>query len=270
MRALRRIGRDLRNRRHIEAYVVAMVSTVLAIESLVGDVVGDDLRWATVLTALGVLTYHVTVPGPSADLDDVLHNRTSFDETTIGSRLRGAREFWVLGPSVINLLTADTADALRKTVLNRQDGVVRMIVLDPTATEAIRMATRQLDDATEYAAEVLPRAVQATADRLERMTGWSMAGRFEYRFMAFNPGFSMVAIDPHGKGGLLIVEFHGAHNESTASRMHIELTRAASEPWYLYWRDQFEHVWQDARPPDAPVPPDQPAPPEASVQETSA
>jgi hypothetical protein len=250
VRALARIGRDLKLRRHVEVYVLAGASIVIAMGSLVGDVVSEDLRWATVLAALSVLTYQVTVPDRAGDLDEVLHNRTSFDETTFVSRLRGAREVWVLAPSAINLLTVDTADTLRKTVLARGDGIVQVLVLDPGADEAVALASRQLDDATDYPGVDLPRAVQATADRLARMATWPVAGTFEHRHMTFNPGFSIVAIDPHGRDGQLIVEFHGVHNESTASRMHIELTRAASEPWYLYWRDQFEHLWLNARVPE--------------------
>jgi hypothetical protein len=140
-------------------------------------------------------------------------------------------------------------------VLGRGEGIVRVMVLDPSAETAITLAARQLDDSTAFRTVELPPAVQATAARLELMATWPVAGTFEYRYMPFSPGFSIVAIDPHGKDGLLIVEFHGVHNESTASRMHIELTRTASERWYVYWRDQFEHLWQDARPPATPTTP---------------
>lgn len=297
MRTLRRIGRHLRHRRHVEAYIVAAASVVLAVGSLGGDVVSEDLRWATVLAALSVLTYHITVPGSTSDLDDVLHNRTSFEETSFASRLRGAKVVWIMGPSVINLLTGATAGALRSTVLNRHDGEVRVIVLDPSDAAVVELTARHIDDATDYPAEDLRSAVKATAERLAKMAAWGVAGSFEYRFMSFNPGFSIVAIDPYGRGGVLLVEFHGVHNESAASRMHIELTRAASEPWYLYWRDQFEHLWQDARrpmtptapgapeelgapdelapleapeAPEGPKAPEDPKAPEASIQETGA
>ncbi len=44
------------------------------------------------------------------------------------------------------------------------------------------------------------------------------------------------------------VEFHGFHNQVTNTWMHIELTRAESEQWYGYWIEQFERIWQAARP----------------------
>jgi hypothetical protein len=75
-------------------------------------------------------------------------------------------------------------------------------------------------------------------------------GRFEHRFAAYNPGFSLVAIDPQAKHGVVIVEFHGFHNESTGSRMHLELRRQDSQHWFDYWADQFDHIWRSAREPD--------------------
>jgi hypothetical protein len=37
-------------------------------------------------------------------------------------------------------------------------------------------------------------------------------------------------------------------DQVTNTRMHIELTRAEGEQWYGYWIDQFERIWQAARP----------------------
>ena len=59
-------------------------------------------------------------------------------------------------------------------------------------------------------------------------------------------GFSIVAVDPTSRNGRIIVEFHGFHNKATSSRMHIELTRHQSEPWYGYWTEQFQRIWDAA------------------------
>lgn len=248
MSTLRRIGRDILRLRDVEAYAVAAVATVLAVLSLVGDVVGDGIRWAVVLAALGLLTYRIADPSTVADLDEVLHSRASFDDVTISSRLKNARCVWIYGPSAVNLLTSDTASRLRTEVLSRHDGVVRVVVLDPDEHDLVERTSRQLDDAAPYASGDLRRALAVTVDRLERMAGWAVPGTFEYGFAPFNPGFSLVAIDPHGRDGLLIVEFHGAHGP-TDGRMHLELTRAASERWFVYWREQFLQLWEDARRP---------------------
>jgi hypothetical protein len=225
-----------------------MVSIVFAGLSLLGDLAGDDLRWAAVLAALGLLVYQVTLPDEIGDLDRVLLTRAAFGDTTIGARLKDARVLWVFAPSAVNLLTPTTADDLRRTVFARPDGVVQIAVLDPSAPAAVALAARQLDDNTDYPAHELTAALDTTVARLTVIAGWNTPGGLDLRFAAFNPGISLVAIDPHDKDGVVIVEFHGVHNESDVSRMHLELRRRMSEHWYDYWIDQFEHLWAAARP----------------------
>jgi hypothetical protein len=247
----KRIGRDLRRRRNIEAYVIAAVSVVFAALSLVGDLVSDDLRWAAVLSALGLLIYRVADPVEVVDVDGVLHSRVSFEGVSLASRFKSAETVWIYGPSAINLLTASTND-LRRTVLARPNGVVRVAVLDPDSTAAVALAASQLDDRVEFRVQELHGALARTVERLQLIAGWDTPGTLEHRFVPFNPGFSLVAIDPHGPNGVVIVELHGVHNESDDDRMHIELSRRTSEHWYDYWTDQFEHLWSLARPPTTP------------------
>ncbi len=247
---LRRIGRDLRRRRNVDAYVVALFALVFAVFSLVGDRLPEDLRWAVLLAGVGLLVYRVTVPeGRSTTADGLLRDRTDFEGRPLAARLRGARELWVLAPSAVNVLTTPQLDVLRAEVLARPEGAVRVIVLDPARREALRVASRQLDDGLDFPEQTLEPSLRSSVEQLERMRSWQVAGSFEYRLLDFSPGFSLVAIDPSSRHGTVVVEFHGFHNESTGSRMHVELTRADSEQWYAYWIDQFDHAWQRARPP---------------------
>jgi hypothetical protein len=178
----RRVARDLRDRRFIDVYSVAIVAFVLALVSLIGYG-SSQLRWSVVLAALGLLVLRISVPetAPDASLDDLLRDRFAFDAIPLADRLRDAREVWIFAPSGVNLL---------------------------------------------------------------------IPGSFQYRLLAYNPGFSLVAIDPSTRGGRLIVEFHAFHNEATSSRMHVEITRKQSDRWYSYWSDQFERIWAAATPPE--------------------
>jgi hypothetical protein len=176
-------------------------------------------------------------------------HRAAFEGISFGTRLQDAREVWVFGPSAIDLLTAGNTTHLRNQVLSRAEGIVRVVVLDPGKPDAIELTARQLDDGTDYPAAGIARALELAVDRLETMATWKLPGTFEYRFAPFNRGVSLVAINPYGKGGLLIVELHGLHNESNASRMHIEITRSGSEHWFVYWRHQFEYLWDNSRQP---------------------
>ena len=58
----RRIRSDLKRRRFIDAYSAAFVAFTLAVLSLVGDIVPDQLRWAALLTGVGILVRRVTIP----------------------------------------------------------------------------------------------------------------------------------------------------------------------------------------------------------------
>ena len=253
MRIVRRVWRDVRGRRHVEAYVIAAVSLCLTVLSLIGDIVGDDVRWSVVLAALTLLVYRITVADPDHP-DTVLRDRTAFDRRPFASRLGDAREVWIFGPAATNLLTEETANHLRSTVLRRKNGLVRVIVLDPSDTAAVEIASRQLDESLDYPVGSLRRALPEKVGLLELMSRWDVAGELAFRFAPYNPGFSLVAVDPSDADGTVMVEFHGFHNESTASRMHIELTPAESARWFAYWVDQFEHMWKASAAPAPPGP----------------
>jgi hypothetical protein len=248
----RRVGRDLRDRRFIDVYSVAIVAFVLAIVSLIGYG-SSQLRWSVVLAALGLLVLRITIPetAPDASLDDLLRDRFAFDAVPLADRLRDAREVWIFAPSGVNLLTAHHCELLRGGPLSRSGGVVRVVVLDPSRDAAIDLATRQLDDSLDYPTQKFRASLEATIGKLEAITSWLVPGSFQYRLLGYNPGFSLVAIDPSTRGGRLIVEFHGFHNEATSSRMHVEITRKQSDRWYTYWTDQFERIWSAAAPPEA-------------------
>jgi hypothetical protein len=247
----RRVGRDLRDRRFIDVYSVAIVAFVLALVSLIGYG-SSQLRWSVVLAALGLLVLRISVPetAPDASLDDLLRDRFAFDAVPLADRLRDAREVWIFAPSGVNLLTAHNCELLRGGPLSRSGGIVRVVVLDPSRDAAIDLATRQLDDSLDFPTQKFRASLEATIGKLEAITSWPVPGRFQYRLLAYNPGFSLEAIDPSTRGGRLIVEFHAFHNEATSLRMHLEITRKQSDRWYSYWSDQFERIWAAATPPE--------------------
>ncbi len=246
----RRVARDLRDRRFIDVYSVAIVAFVLAVVSVVGYG-SDQLRWTVVLAALGLLVLRISIPetSPEASLDDVLRDRFAFDSVPLSDRFRDAREVWIFAPSAVNLLSTHNCQLLRNGPLSRDGGIVRVVVLDPSRDAAVDLATLQLDDSLDYPMQNFRTSLETTVGKLEVMTRWPVVGSFQYRMLAYNPGFSLVAIDPSARGGRLIVEFHAFYNEATSSRMHVEFTRKQSDRWYTYWSDQFERIWGAAAPP---------------------
>lgn len=243
----RRMGRDLRHLRNIDAYAVAVLVFVFAVLSMAGDILPDNARWAVLLIGVGVLVFRVTLPDQDdGSADDVLKDRSAFEDKPFSARLREASELWVFAPSAINLLPPQNCDTIRTTILAKPDGVVRIVVLDPSEEAAVRFTTRQLDDSLDYPSQTFRSSLKATVAQLERMASWEKRGSFGHRLTDYNPGFSLVAIDPGTRHGVVIVEFHGFHNQVINTRMHIELTRASSDQWYTYWLGQFERIWEAA------------------------
>lgn len=243
----RRIAHDLRNRRFVDAYSAACVAFVLAVLSLIGDIVPDQIRWAALLAGVGFLVLRITLPeSVGVSLDECFQDRFAFDANPLADRLQSAKEIWIYAPTGVNLLSAHNCELLRTGILNRPDGAVRVVVLDPTKEAAVQITTRQLDDSLDYPTQNFSSSLQATLHLLQAVASWNFMGTFAYRLLGYNPGFSMVAIDPSARNGCVIVEFHGFHNEATSSRMHIEITRRQSEHWYDYWTDQFNRIWHAA------------------------
>jgi hypothetical protein len=255
----RRIFDDLKARENIDTYALTVVLFVFALLSIFSDELGD-LRWAVLLSGVGLIIYRVTLPkDPVEPAVELLHDRSVYDTVPLSALLERARDVRVFAPSAVNLLSAQICETLRNTVLAHESGLVRVVILDGREEEAVRLAARQLDDSLEYPVQRLPAALRSTMERLLHMARWRTAGSFSCRVLAYNPGFSLVLIDPETPRGRVIVEIHGFHNLSTSSRMHLELTRGRNERWYAYWVNQFDHIWDAARP-VTPVPVTDPEP----------
>ena len=66
----------------------------------------------------------------SGTMDDLLNDRFAFDKLPFSERLRDAKEVWIFAPSAVNILSAHNCELLRTGILNRPDGIVRVVVLD--------------------------------------------------------------------------------------------------------------------------------------------
>ncbi|MBG0814054.1 hypothetical protein [Planomonospora sp. ID82291] len=250
----RKVAGDIKARRNLDVYAVAAVTVLFAVLSTIGDILPDNLKWTVVLAGIGLLVYRVAVPPePAAKQDDLLGDRSAYEHVPLHVRFRQARDVRILAPSAVNLLSPQTCELLRSTVLSRADGTVRVLVLDPAETAAVGIASAQLDDSVDLPVQRLPDAVRTTVGHLRAMGRWQVKGDFGARLLPYSPGFSLIALDPDTAHGKVIVETHGFRNTSTASRMHLELTRENSPHWYAYWLQQFEHAWQTGSPLDGAV-----------------
>jgi hypothetical protein len=243
-RGARRVANDIRERRHLEAYSLFLVTLGVTVVGLVGDL-PDRLVNPVVLAGLAFLVLWTTSPraaepGAGVSPDAVLLDRGAYG--SFGDLLADATELWMYAPTGINVLLRHTADIRRW--LERRGTSARVVMLDPdsAALDATRL---QLDQSTDLDSAL--RASLATVARLDALD------RFELRLLAINPGFSLVVLDPGRVGGRLIVEFHGFQDDSISDRMHVDIQRSQSPHWFQYWVGRFEAIWEAAREPSRPA-----------------
>lgn len=218
-----------------------LVTVPFSALSTFGDILPSGLRWSACLGALGILLYRETVPAaPSAGLQPA--DRARFVRTPVAPLLESAVEVWLFAPSGKNFLSSEHCAALAR-VLRCPDAVVRCVVLDPRRTEAVGIASAQMG--CDRGLEPLPKALAAGLERLRVIAGWGLPGDFSCRLFGYNPGFSLIAIDPR-RGGPILVELHGVRNETSSGRMSLLFTRGEHPHWHNYWTAQFLDIWDQS------------------------
>ncbi|HUN05001.1 MAG TPA: hypothetical protein PLQ56_00310 [Aggregatilineales bacterium] len=232
IRRLQRIGKDILAGRNIDAYVVGAIAIVLAILGVLDDIIPLNVKLSAILAALALLVLNTTRPETrSADLDEVLQDRRGFGR--FQDLIKGRRALWIYGPSAVNILR--DRPLIREDILDR-GGEVRVLVQDPNAAAGLDQLHHILDQTDD-----LENSLRMSIDNLGRMKDWG--GKFEYRLLAYSPGFSIVVVDPEGREGKVIVEFFGYQNDLITERMHIEISRQESQHWFEYWVKQYEKMW---------------------------
>lgn len=237
-----RILADFRQRRFLDLYATTVVAFVFVALLLVGADLPDDVRWSLLFAALGFLLLRMALAGHT---EDRFLDRSAYDRHPITEDLRAAKDVWIFAPVGTNFLTDERCDLLRRGPLGRDDGSVRIVVLQ--AFDAGDPISAQLDALLDHPVQTAATSLRETQGRLQIMAQWPVKGTFGYGEIAFNPGFSIVAVDPQSPGGYANVEFHGFRNDAIGSRMHIRLTRDDGQ-WYRYWLEQFEEIWRSTLP----------------------
>lgn len=231
---LQRIGSDIVAGRNIEAYVISVIAVILAIAGVVDDAIPTDWKLAAILAALALLVFQTTRPEKqAADLDSVLHNRQAMG--AFHDLIHGTRTLWIYGPSAINVLR--DMPFIKREILDH-GGKVRVMIQDPESQIGMQILHDQMDKTLD-----LEKSIQMSLDILANAARWGV----EYRLKDYNPGFSMVVIDPDKRNGRVIVEFLGFRNELITDRMHISISREQSQYWFDHWTKQYEALWDSAR-----------------------
>src|SRR5262249_51620287 len=80
----------------VHAYAVARIWFVFAVLSVIGAILPVNARWPVLLVGVGVLVFRLTLPEHyEGSADDVLKDRSAFEDKPLSARLRVATEVWV-------------------------------------------------------------------------------------------------------------------------------------------------------------------------------
>ncbi|GAB4527381.1 MAG: hypothetical protein OHK0046_45130 [Anaerolineae bacterium] len=240
IRTLRRILKDVASGKNIEAYVLTVIGIIMAVVTVVDNIITIEVQLAVILGTLALLVFKTTAPTqPDTDLDSVLLDRQSYGP--LREFIKGAKTMWVYGPSAVNVLT--NSPDIEREILAR-GGELRVILQDPNAQPSLDILHHQLDSFSH----LLVKDIDRSKDILDTLRTRS-AYKIDYRLLPYSPGFSVVILDPDGREGRLVIEFFGYASASIGDRMHIEIHRQQSNYWFEYWAAQFQNMWNDARDP---------------------
>ena len=232
---LRRVLDDLVNFRNVDAYVVAILGIIMIVLGVLNPQ-GDQVYLLVVTAGMVVLLFRETAPpSKEVDLDSVLHTRQTYKP--LREFLQGAKTVWICGPSNYNVLRDA---ALQREVLDR-GGEVRVLLQDPEAESSMAILRQQLDPTSD-----LDHDIHGALLLLDKMRANN--GKADYKMLPYNPGFSMLIVNPTDGGGYLTVEFFGFHNKLIDERMHIVIERRSSQYWFEYWTKQYQSMWDASKP----------------------
>lgn len=231
---IRRVIDDLINLRNVDAYVVAFIGIALILLDVLGAI-EIDAYLSVITAALVVLLFRETTPPKvQLDLDNVLLDRQSYKP--LREFLQQADVVWVSGPSNYNVLRDP---ALQREVLDH-GGEARVLLQDPEQLASMAILRQQLDTTSD-----LDHDIRGSLLLLDKMRA---SGNADYRLLPYNPGFSMLIVNPDSGNGYMTVEFFGYHNQLIDERMHILIERRQSQQWFDYWKRQYEIMWAAAKP----------------------
>src|SRR5664279_891681 len=231
---LRRVFDDLINLRNVDAYVVAFLGVIMVALGVINPP-NDQIYLVVITAAMVVLLFRTTAPpNTKVDLDSVLHNRQNYKP--LREFLQDAHVVWLCGPSNFNALR----DSALQHVMQDRGREVRVLLQNPDETPSMTILRQQLDTTSD-----LDHDIRGSLILLEKMRS---SGSTDYRLLPYNPGFSMLIVNPHESSGYLTVEFFGFHNDLIDERMHILIERHSSQYWFDYWIKQYEMMWDASKP----------------------
>jgi hypothetical protein len=163
-------------------------------------------------------------------------NRSEFEES-FENFLEDAKQVDIFGMSLMPIITAYWGCLSEKAKARCK---LRFLLVDPDCP-AVSAAMGSVEDTLHLRPNV-KEDIQNSVRRLEPLLEM---GNAELRFTSFAPSFGLLITDPGKPNGKTQVELY-AYGISPGDRPHFVITQAY-EPWYDFFTQQFERLWESAR-----------------------
>jgi len=164
-------------------------------------------------------------------------NRSKFEESFEGF-LEDAKRVDIFGMSLMPVITTYWG-CLSEKVKARCE--FRFLLVDPNCP-AVNTAMASVEDTLYLRPPNVREDIQNSVRRLEPLL---KMGNAKLRFTSFAPSFGLLITDPGKPNGKTQVELY-AYGISPGDRPHFAITQAY-EPWYDFFTQQFERLWESAR-----------------------
>lgn len=169
-------------------------------------------------------------------------------------------DHYIQGAYRIDLCGVTLTSTLNKQFGNLRERLeagakIRILIIDPDSTAIKMSAARSISaDDTDYYRVRLDATLRDITylhkmlEEVGKMPGNSQkAGEINVRLVSYAPSFSMLSFDPHQDNGIVFVEIY-PHKMAHRLPPTFDLMPKRDGIWYLYFLDQFEEMWNAARP----------------------
>lgn len=248
--ALKHLMNDIKQGENIDIYITLFLSVALAIFGVFG-VFQATILSAGILATLSILTY--TTLTTRRTLNDVSQTITSLqsvadiglkDRETLDpfkKRITGVNTVWLLGPSLVNVLSPN--DYLFKEKI-RNGGEIQVLIFNPESLH-LPIIAEQVGRRPDSVKMDIKKSLDICRDLTQGGLG---VGKFEVRLTEMIPGYSMVISDPSNKhSGHIMVEYLG-YRSNLDERPHLELDVSKHRRWFEYYLNQYNELWNSATP----------------------
>jgi hypothetical protein len=143
---------------------------------------------------------------------------------------------------------------------------IRILVVDPDSVALKMSAERSISpDDTDYYRVRLDATFREIAYLFKRLEEFKAiqgnspkAGNLYVRLLSYAPSFGIISFDTHQDNGIVFIEIY-PHKFGHKSPPTFDLMPKRDGNWYTYFVDQFDEMWNAAKPREPQIPKESPA-----------